>query len=69
MHKRDIDNINSFSEGYAAVLQGTKWGYIGKKGFFVIEPQFDKAENFINGKARVTYQGKEGYITLRKFDD
>ena len=65
----DIEEIKGFSEGYAAVLSGGKWGYIGKHGTFVISPQFDKADNFINGKARVTYQGKVGYITLRNFED
>ena len=64
-----IKEINGFSEGFAAVLSDTKWGYIGKHGTFVILPQFDKAGNFSNGKARVTYQGKDGYITLRNFDD
>ena len=63
-----IEKINGFSEGYAAVLSGTKWGYIGKNGYFAISPQFEKAGNFVNGTARVTYQDKEGYITLKNFD-
>ena len=39
-----------------------KWGYINKNGEFIIEPQFDNADNFSEGYACVELDGKWGYI-------
>ena len=39
-----------------------KWGYVGKNGEFVINAQFDKAENFQNGIAFVKIKEKWGLI-------
>lgn len=45
------------------VLSGEKWGYINKKGEFIINPQFSDAGFFRNGLARiVSTEGKVGYI-------
>jgi hypothetical protein len=38
------------------------WGYINRKGDFVIKPQFQKAEPFYHGLAQVFLNGQEGYI-------
>ena len=40
-------------EALAKVKIGDKWGYINKKGEFVINPQFDDARFFLEGLARV----------------
>lgn len=42
--------------------QGGKWGFIDTEGRWVIDPVLDKAERFINGKAKVVYNGVDGYI-------
>jgi hypothetical protein len=46
-------------------LEG-KWGYIDSKGTFVINPQFDDADPFQNGLAKVELgkgdQAKIAYI-------
>ncbi|MDR1718679.1 MAG: WG repeat-containing protein [Dysgonamonadaceae bacterium] len=60
-----LQKVKGFSEGYAAVLVEGKWGFLDNTGYFIIEPIFDEADNFVNGTARVTYQGKTGYIQLR----
>ena len=45
------------------VKSGDKWGYIDHKGKYVINPQFDAAELFRNGLARVeSADGKVGFI-------
>ena len=44
------------------VVRGGKWGYIDRKGFYVIEPRFDEAKEFDGGLARVKVGTKIGYI-------
>jgi len=45
------------------IQTGAKWGYINLKGEYVINPQFDSAEPFLNGLAKVqSSDGKTGYI-------
>lgn len=45
---------------------GDKWGYIDKKGKYIVNPQFDDAGFFRNGIAKVeTSDGLIGYIDLK----
>lgn len=45
--------------------EGTKWGYINKKGSFVIQPQFDFAQDFQkNGLAIISVKNLSGVINL-----
>ncbi|MHC4645001.1 MAG: WG repeat-containing protein [Planctomycetota bacterium] len=44
------------------IREGRKFGYMNNKGQMVIKPQFDTAFNFSDGMARVTVEGKVGYI-------
>ena len=39
-----------------------KWGFINKKGEYVIKPRFDEVEDFSEGLARVKVDGKYGYV-------
>ena len=41
---------------------GEKWGYINHKGEYVVNPQFDDVDFFINDLAKVTSGGRTGYI-------
>lgn len=41
---------------------GGKWGFMNTSGQWEINPVLDHAERFIQGKAKVTYQGNQGYI-------
>jgi hypothetical protein len=52
-----------FSDSLAAVLVDRKYGYIDTEGDFIIEPQFNDADPFIKGIARVKDGGKHKYIT------
>lgn len=51
-----------FADGLALVRVGDKLGYIDGTGQFVIEPQFDDADPFDRGSARVVVDGKSFYI-------
>jgi hypothetical protein len=53
-----------FTGGLAAVrMESGKWGYIDKAGKFVIPPQFERAEPFSDGMARVGLDSEQsGYI-------
>jgi len=39
-------------------IRSGKYGYVDKTRNYVIEPKFDQAEPFTNGKALVTIYGK-----------
>ena len=58
----DHSGCRQFSEGLAAVQKGNKWGYIDKRGQFVIRAQFDNALTFKDGVAAVIVDEKEGLI-------
>jgi hypothetical protein len=58
---------DEFSEGLANVSirkdsQNEVWGYINRKGDFVIKPQFQIAKPFYQGLASVFLNGCPGYI-------
>ncbi|MDR1654265.1 MAG: WG repeat-containing protein [Prevotellaceae bacterium] len=56
-------NSNQADLKLIPVESGDKWGYINKKGEYVINPQFQDAGFFRDGLARVvSSDGKTGYI-------
>jgi hypothetical protein len=56
-------NVESIYPAYKMEGIAKKWGYINKAGKFVIEPQYDSAENFMNnGLAKVELKDKVGII-------
>ena len=63
-----FDEARNFFEGLAYVVKDGEYGFINKKGKFVIAPQFDDAYHFHEGVARVVKDGKYGFIKnpLRK---
>lgn len=63
------DSNLGYHEGLLAVKifvkgRGNLWGYMDKQGHFAIEPQFNKALNFYEGRAVVVTQ--EGSIGVLK---
>lgn len=48
-----------------AITQDGKWGYINEKGKVVIEPQYQAADWFYGGLARVRKDGKWGLINKK----
>ena len=56
----EIDHL-FFSEGLACIKVNDKYGYIDKTGKFVIEPQFDFAQNFSDGLALIAYEKERVY--------
>lgn len=51
--EKEFDDVGSFSEGYAVVKQGNRFGYINKNGQTVIECRFTLARDFSEGLAKV----------------
>lgn len=67
------DDIGFFCEGYAPVKVDGKWGYINEKGEYFIEPTYDYAAEFSEGKAVVGMfddieEGINGSCTLGFID-
>jgi hypothetical protein len=59
----DYRAITNFHQGMAAVLKGTKWGYINVNGEEVIPFDFDEAEGFTDdGITCVRIQNQRGFI-------
>ncbi|MCP5108304.1 MAG: TonB family protein [bacterium] len=71
------DGILEFGEGLAGVRTGSKWGFIGKDGKFLIKPRFQYIkDSFSDGLACVMENYKYGYIDKQgqwkiksRFDD
>ena len=57
--KPKYQEVNGFSDGFAAVKQNGKWGYIDEEGNMAIKPQFDFAGSFSEGVAVVGYYDME----------
>ncbi len=56
-------NVRSFSEGLAPVQATNKrWGYVNEKQQWIIQPRFEDAHEFKNGKAAVRQNGRWGFI-------
>jgi hypothetical protein len=51
-----------FSDGLMPMPRGGKWGFVNKQFKFVIQPQFDSAYGFYEGRAEVTLNHKSGFI-------
>jgi hypothetical protein len=50
------------SSGLFLIVQSGKYGYIDRSGKYLINPQFDIAEDFHEGLAQVESGNKRGYI-------
>ena len=57
-----LTQVGPFSEGMIRVTDGVSWGYASPGGAVLIPVQFDAAENFELGVARVTLEGKVGLL-------
>ena len=56
------DGRANVDDSLLPIKQGDKWGYINKKGEYVINPQFDMANAFSDGLAKVCINEKYGFI-------
>ncbi len=61
--------VSNFSDGYAAVKQDGKWGYINEDGKMVISPQFDWAGEFSEGIAVVATLETTVYAEGTEWED
>ena len=59
-----FDNALPFADGWAAVKQNGKWGFVDTQGQFLIEPQFDDALSFGQHLAAVKVGGLWGYVNV-----
>lgn len=55
--------VRSYSEGLAPVkANNDRWGYINANQQWVIQPRFDEAREFKDGKAAVRMNKRWGFI-------
>jgi hypothetical protein len=59
---KQIESKTNFSEGLVIVNKDGKFGYMDKYQKLVIPPQFDDAERFMRGKAKVRNGSRTFYI-------
>ena len=62
------DELAPFSEGYAAVKRGGKWGYINTKGEEIIPCEYEEADGFREGCAKVRKGTETSYIKTKGED-
>lgn len=56
-------NVGKYSEGLAPVQASSgKWGFINQRQQWVIEPRFEEARDFLDGRAAARQGGKWGFI-------
>jgi len=66
LYKNDWKNNNPvFSAGLLPALLNDKWGYVNKKGEFVIPAKYDDAAPFSEGFAFVAMNGRVGIINTK----
>lgn len=58
----NYEEANCFYNGVAIVKENGKYGYINKKGEYIIKPAFDEATEFVNGVALVRKGSERFYI-------
>jgi hypothetical protein len=63
-HQETNAEWNSDAEVPALVKSRDEFGYIDKNGNFTINPQFDNAEPFTNGRAAIKVGEKWSYVRL-----
>lgn len=59
---RQYANIESFSEGMAAIVKGGKWGFIDIYGNEIVPCEYSNVEKFSDGCAAVAKGDKYGYV-------
>jgi len=61
-----FEDAISFTDDLGAVRKNRKWGFVNKKGIFVIRNQYDSIiQSFHNQKARIKVEGAEYFINKR----
>ena len=63
------DEVGYFSEGFAPVELGGKWGSVNKRGKEVVPLKYDLVWLFSKGLARVELNGKFGFGDKEGFVD
>ena len=61
---KGFEDAYGFYDGYAAVKNNGKWGFIDKQGSVVVDFVFDKATAISEGKSWVIYKGKTGRLNI-----
>ncbi len=56
-----FDSARDFSEGFAPIRIGERWGFIDRTGSVVATPRFEDAESFHFGLSRIRMNGSYGY--------
>jgi hypothetical protein len=60
---KNVHFIGEFIDGLSYIyLKKNEGGYINIRGEFVIPPKFEYVNDFRDGRAKVTFNGKDGFI-------
>ena len=62
LFESEYDEMWDFTQGFAVVRKGQKYGFINAEGIEVVECKYDNAWGFKNGFAVVQFDGKYGFI-------
>ena len=60
------EDHGDFSEGYAVVRRGEKWGYVDLSLTEVVEPKYQECSMVNEGFAKVKFNNKFGFINMKK---
>ena len=62
INKPNKEIFNNFSEGFARIRIGDKWGFVNQNGVIAIKPEFDYVNDFSEGFAVVKVDGNYHFI-------
>jgi len=65
LNRYTFDVPEQYPDGVKATQKDKLWGYVDDSGKEVIPPKYDSALDFCDEIARVTKDGREGYINLK----
>ena len=60
-----MKKLGVFQKGLPRVELNDKWGFINKKGEMIIQPIYNDVDDFYNGTAKVTLDGKRAEIDMQ----
>lgn len=59
---KTFEDVWRYSEGTFPIQENGKWGFVDIRGKYIIKPQYDLVNGFLDGVASVTKDGKTGVI-------
>jgi len=64
-YQKAVHNYMDQTSGLRKLKVGSKWGYIDKEQKIIIKPQYDEADDFSKGVAKVNVNGETHFIDTK----